>query len=147
MSISVIHLQNHENLADAHKVRAEVFQKEQGIPAADDFDGLDESAEQFVAYDENNLSVGTARYRKIADSVGKVERVAVLPSQRGKKTGFAIMDSIKVTAIENGIKRLELDSQLSAAGFNESLGYKKVGEPFDEVGIPHIKMAIDLATV
>ncbi len=143
MTISVEHLVGIDKLPDAHFVRAEVFQKEQGISADDDFDGLDNTAEQFVAYEDGN-PIGTARYRVLPDKVGKVERVAVFKAHRGKKVGRAIMDSVSETAKEQGLAKLVLDSQVSAANFYESLGYQKDGDEFDEVGIPHIKMVLEL---
>lgn len=144
MSIKVKHLKSSDSIEDAHFVRAVVFQGEQGIPASDDFDDQDASAEQFVAYD-GDQPVGTARYRVVENGVGKVERVAVLSSQRGKKVGQAIMNGIAEVAQSQNLSRLELDSQMSAAGFYENLGYESVGEKFEEVGIPHVKMSKDLS--
>ncbi len=143
MPISVEHFLGVDKLSDAHSVRAEVFQREQGISAADDYDGQDDIAEQFVAY-EDGKPIGTARYRVLPDKVGKVERVAVIKAHRGKKVGHAIMESVSETAKEQGLAKLVLDSQLSAADFYESLGYQKDGDEFDEVGISHIKMVLEL---
>jgi len=143
MTIFVEHLVGIDKLPDAHYVRAEVFQREQGISATDDYDGLDDTAEQFVAYEDGN-PIGTARYRVLPDEVGKVERVAVIKEHRSKKVGRAIMESIAVTAKQKGLAKLVLDSQLSAADFYESLGYQKDGDEFDEVGIPHVKMVLGL---
>jgi predicted GNAT family N-acyltransferase len=145
MSINIVHLKKSDNLADAHFVRAEVFQKGQGVPASRDFDDLDESAEQFVAYD-GDQPVGTARYRIVGDKIGKVERVAVLSSQRGKKLGYAIMNTIEDVAREQSLSKLILESQQSAIGFYESLGYVQEGEVFEDVGIPHVKMSKSLST-
>ena len=54
------------------------------------------------------------------------------------------MQSIERTARKQRVSKLVLDSQLSAVAFYENLGYQKVGDEFNEVGIPHIKMAMDL---
>lgn len=143
MSINVIHLENPEQIVDALAVRAQVFQGEQGISAYDDFDGRDGTAEQFVAYDDDQ-PVGTARYRVLEGDIGKIERVAVLSNQRGKNVGHAIMLAIHETAAEQQLTSLVLESQLSAEGFYTSLGYSRVGEEFDEVGIPHVKMSLQL---
>lgn len=127
----------------AHAIRAAVFQVEQGIPSTKDYDGQDAIADQFLAF---NLGqpVGTARYRRIDDRQAKVERVAVLSSQRGKKVGQAIMDAIEYAAWQQYIPSLVLDSQLTASGFYERMGYQIEGDVFEDVGIPHVKMSLNV---
>ena len=143
MTLRVAHLRPGDDISPAFEVRQRVFQQEQGISAEADFDGLDHQAEQFVAY-EDDLAVGTGRYRIVEDKVGKVERVAVLGEYRGRKVGGAIMEIIAETAKEQGLGKLVLDAQLSASKFYENLGYKTDGEVFEEVGIPHVVMSLDL---
>ncbi len=143
MSISVEHINDSAKLQDAVSVRAEVFQVEQGISATDDCDGLDAGAEQFVAY-EAGIPIGTARYRVISAETGKVERVATLREHRGKMVGHSLMESIATAARQKGLAKLVLDSQLSSASFYENLGYEREGEEFNEVGIAHIKMVLEL---
>ncbi len=147
MSLDVRHLNPGSDLSEAHFVRAEVFQKEQGISAEDDFDVLDSNAEQIVAYDDGK-PVGTARYRVLEDGkTAKVERVAVLSDQRGKKIGDAIMSKLEHDAKQQGVTSLVLDAQQDAAGFYSRRGYTQVGETFEEVGIPHVKMSLDLKDI
>ena len=127
----------------AHAIRAAVFQTEQGISPTDDYDGLDSTAEQFLALDVGK-AIGTARYRLLDNQTAKVERVAVLPDQRGNKVGQAIMGAIEYTAWRQRISTLVLDSQLQRSDFYENIGYQQIGEVFDEVGIPHVKMSLDV---
>lgn len=145
MAIDIRHIDNStDEINDAYAVREKVFQKEQGISASDDLDGKDGEAEQFVAYDDQGDAIGTCRYRVLEDNTGKVERVAVLPEYRGQHIGKKIMESIEQNAREQGLGSLLLDAQMSSASFYEDLGYHTVGKPFDEVGIPHVKMALNL---
>jgi predicted GNAT family N-acyltransferase len=145
MSIRVTHLSQGQDLSPALEIRRQVFQQEQSIPEADDFDGLDDRAEQFVAYD-GETAIGTGRYRVIDGTLGKVERVAVIPEYRGQKVGRAIMEAIAQTAGDQGVTRLKLDAQLSASRFYESLGYRIEGGVFEEVGIPHAVMTLDISS-
>lgn len=145
MSLHVLHLEREADITVALELRRQVFQDEQGISTEDDFDGLDELAEQFVAYDDD-LAVGTGRYRVLEDNTGKVERIAVLDEYRGKKVGKAIMEKIAESAREQGLGKLVLDSQIDASGFYKSLGYKIDGEAFEEVGILHVAMSLDLVS-
>lgn len=130
-------------LDPARSVRAAVFQVEQGIPATDDFDDLDQIAHQFVAFDRGQ-PVGTARYRILDSGIAKVERVAVLSSHRGKKVGRMLMHTVEHTAWRQHITGLTLEAQLTAADFYARQGYEKEGDIFEEVGIPHIKMSLDV---
>jgi predicted GNAT family N-acyltransferase len=128
-----------EELADAHAVRTQVFQQEQGIPAEDDFDGRDHTAINVVIYDAE--PIGTARVRfPDSQKIAKVERVAILKEYRGKNIGRKIMEFIDAHLSSLNIDSVYLDSQESAKGFYEKLGYLQEGEVFDEVGIPHVKM-------
>lgn len=145
MNLHIDHLEPGTDLTIAFGIRQRVFQGEQGISATDDFDGLDMEAEQFVAYDDS-FPIGTARYRVLGNGVGKVERVAVVQEYRGKKVGQAIMEAIARVAAEQGLVELCLDAQLSAASFYKNLGYQAVGGVMDEVGIPHLKMEMNLNT-
>lgn len=141
--IRVKTLEKDADLKDAFAVRRQVFHIEQGIDEAEDFDGRDKDADQFVAY-LGDKPVGTARVRFLEDGVGKVERVAILKQYRGKDYGLDIMQHILGHLRIKGTSKVVLESQLYAAPFYEKLGFVKVGEEFEEVGIPHIKMEIDL---
>ncbi len=130
-------------LEKARSVRTAVFQAEQGISAEDDFDDLDHVAHQFVAFDRGN-AVGTARYRILESGIAKVERVAVLPSHRSKKVGRTIMHAVEFTAWQQSIPELTLDAQQKAIDFYARQGYEQDGDLFEEVGIPHAKMTLDV---
>lgn len=131
------------DLQDAFEVRRQVFQVEQGIDTARDFDGQDEAADQMVAYLDEQ-PVGTARIRYLDNGDAKIERMAVLRANRGKTYGLVIMQHIFDHLRSKGVAVVSLESQLSAAPFYEKLGFQKEGAVFEEVGIPHIKMTMKL---
>ncbi len=140
MNIRVEHLPAGADLAAVYAVRSRVFQHEDHIPRALDFDGHDEAAEQFIAYD-GIRAVGTARFRVVEDdNQAKIERVAVLQPYRGHAVGRAIMDEVLEAVRESGIPVATLNSKADTAGFYEKFGFERVGEEFMEAGIPHIKM-------
>lgn len=126
---------------DAQKVREEVFQKEQCIEAKLDFDGEDENAFHFVAYDDEDSPIGTARVRFFDQGkTAKIERLAVLPDHRGEGVGSAIMDTIDQYCDNRKIQRAYMHAQKHLEKYYEKWGFKKVGDEFEEAGIPHIKM-------
>ena len=71
-----------------------------------------------------------------------MERFAVLNYKRGKGYGLKILNfMIKDLLNNNNIKYLH--AQVQVVGFYEKVGFKKIGEQFDEVGIMHYKMILD----
>ncbi|GAI46154.1 unnamed protein product, partial [marine sediment metagenome] len=68
------------------------------------------------------------------------ERIAVLKTYRGQGIGKRIIAASLGLAKTKGALEVILDSQQSATGFYEKLGFRQEGELFEEVGIPHIAM-------
>ncbi len=141
---------------DAVAVRMAVFVDEQGIPEELELDDHEDDAVHFVAYDGDDghdhdgpgghhgndpgEPVGAARLREPEAGVGKVERVAVLAEHRDRGVGAELMDTVESVARARGYDRLVLHSQTTATGFYERLGYERVGDVFEEDGIPHVEM-------
>ncbi len=73
-------------------IRIAVFQEEQGVDAALEFDGKDAISEHLIAY-LNGEVVGTARIRYLDDKTAKIERLAVLSTARGQGIGKKIMEN------------------------------------------------------
>ncbi len=140
-------VQTEQEKKDALSVRRIVFIEEQQVPEdleIDEHDGDDPATIHFVAY-AGDKPVGASRLRTYAPGVGKVERVAVLGSERGTGLGRQIMVMMEETAREMGFQKLKLNAQTHAQRFYEKLGYTPVGDVFDEAGIEHIAMEKNLA--
>jgi predicted GNAT family N-acyltransferase len=139
--------QNEREKRDALSVRRTVFIEEQQVPEEIEMDQHDEAEAEtihFVAY-AGDKPVGAGRLRTYAPGVGKVERVAVLASERGTGLGRQIMLAMEEAARKKGYARLKLNAQTHARRFYEKLGYIPVGEVFHEAGIEHIAMEKPLA--
>jgi len=135
-------VKSEQEKADALAVRRIVFVEEQQVPEEleiDEHDHPDAAALHFVAY-AGERPVGASRLRPYAPGVGKVERVAVLASERGTGLGRHIMLAMEDTARQQGFAKLKLNAQTHAQRFYEKLGYLPVGDVFDEAGIEHIAM-------
>jgi predicted GNAT family N-acyltransferase len=119
----------------------EVFQKGQNISKDADFDGLDDIAEHVICYLDNEV-VGTIRIRYLHNDM-KLERLAVLASARGKSIGKEIMlFTINYFKTKPELKGILLSAQQYLEKFYNNLGFTTLGEPYTEVGIPHVKMYI-----
>ncbi|QMU58732.1 MAG: GNAT family N-acetyltransferase [Boseongicola sp.] len=121
-------------------IRHEVFVVEQCIAKEDEVDGMDPAATHLLA-EQDGLAVGTARML-IDGPTGKIGRVAVLKSHRGQGIGKALIEAA-VAYLETipTLKHAKLGAQTSALNFYCDLGFKPVGDIFDDVGIPHQEMA------
>ena len=129
-----------EYLASIKKIRTKVFQKEQGISTELEFDGLDHTATHLLAYIDGK-PVGTARIRSIDKKTLKIERLAVLPGARRRGIGKQLTQKALAFAQKHHYQNAILNSQLYITSLYEQLGFIRVGEVFDEAGIPHIKMS------
>jgi predicted GNAT family N-acyltransferase len=67
----------------------------------------------------------------------KMRQVAVSPDRQGRGLGKRlVLDSESAVQPEE----ITLHARVTAVPFYERLGYEVLGEPFEEVGIPHHKM-------
>lgn len=128
-----------------YAIRRKVFQEEQGVDAALEFDGKDEEAIHFLAYLDTQ-SVGTARIRFLDASTVKLERLAVLSEARNQGIGRKIMESALEFLINEKIVTVKIHAQTAVKHFYQTLGFVAEGAIFEEAGIPHIKMSKQFAS-
>ena len=76
----------------------------------------------------------------IEPGIGKVERVCILPSYRGRKLGNLMMQCMEEYSISTGINKLKLNAQSQAILFYEKRNYTITSPEFLEAGIPHRAM-------
>ncbi len=131
--------------ADAGAIRTRVFVQEQRIPAELEWDAADASALHAVVYNRLQQPVATGRLLQVRPGLGQIGRVAVHEVLRGGGAGQVVMQALIDAARRRGDTELMLHAQRTAENFYARLGFISRGEPFDEVGIPHIEMAMPLA--
>jgi predicted GNAT family N-acyltransferase len=124
------------------RIRFTVFVYEQQVPEELEMDDDDPHCIHVLAFSDAE-PVGTGRIDLTND--GKIGRVAVLATQRGLGTGNAIMAALHAIAINHQLTEVWCNAQVSAQPFYEKLGYRVTSTlPFDEAGIPHVRMHISL---
>lgn len=141
MSLSVVPYSEATDLIQA--IRQQVFQVEQGVDPELDFDGQDEASVHLLAAIQGK-PIATARIRYLSDQLAKIERVAVLADYRGKGIGTAVMEGAIAHLSTQSISQIKVNAQLQAIPFYERLGFIKWGDPFNEAGISHIEMRLNL---
>lgn len=122
-------------------IRTAVFVQEQGVPMEMEWDEADQTAIHVVAYNGLGQAIGTGRLLQHAPGAGKIGRMAVNRVLRGAGLGRELLNALVAQAQQRGDIEVVLHAQRNAEGFYSRLGFVPRGEPFDEVGIPHIEMA------
>ena len=122
-------------------IRKEVFIREQGVPEELEWDGLDESCRHALALSRSGEGIGCGRM--LAD--GHIGRIAVLPQWRKLKVGTAIMEALLDYARTHDYKQVAVDAQTYALPFYRGFDFVEQGAVFQDAGLPHIKMTLNLS--
>ncbi|WP_448561603.1 GNAT family N-acetyltransferase [Trichothermofontia sp.] len=130
---------DHPDFAYAAAIRQQVFQQEQGVDAALDFDGRDRTAQHFLVW-AGSRPIGTARLRALNPYTVKVERLAVIPAYRGRGVASQMMLRILQALDCTGVETVILHAQSYVQNLYLKFGFEPIGTPFEEAGIRHIKM-------
>ena len=141
MTYSVIKATSEADKKKAFAIREEVFVVEQQVPADEEFDQYEDESHHFVALDETNAPIGSARWRQTEKGI-KLERFTVKLSLRGKGLGTAIVQAVMDDIAENTAPGtfLYMHAQLDAVPLYAKFGFQKKGDQFDECGIMHYLM-------
>lgn len=119
------------------RIRLRVFVEEQHVPPSLETDDRDPFCVHVLAF-EDDEAIATGRID--LDQGGKIGRVAVLASNRGQGIGAAVMARLHDIGKRNDLNKVWCHAQVSAVPFYEGLGYRIIGDTFDEAGIEHVRM-------
>ncbi len=136
-------IESDNELKEAFQVRKRVFVEEQGISEDLELDGNDSTALHMVVQYGERI-IGTARVLFPTPGVAKIERMAILKTFRRKGIGSKIVSFLNGRLKIKKISKVIVHAQCPAVPFYKSCGFIESGTPFNEAGIPHIKMEIQL---
>ena len=117
----------------ASDIRKQVFVHEQGIPAAVEEDGLNETAIHVLLFAEGQ-AVATARLNIADDNEAVIARVAVLERFRGQGHGGVLVRELERIAVDKKVKRLLLRPHHYLERFYTDLGYATVAGETEMAG-------------
>lgn len=126
--------------AELQAVRHAVFVIEQAVPEEEEWDELDASSHHVIARDGARQPIGTGRLTP----EGKIGRMAVLREWRGRGVGEALLRVLLEAASQRHLRQVEIHAQTHALEFYRKSGFVAYGEEFDECGIPHRHMRIEI---
>lgn len=136
IEIKKFNFDNKELMKIAHNIRHKVFVIGQDCPADLEYEFEEESTHFLVFF--SGEAKATARYRKTKNGF-KLERFAVLDESRGKGYGMKVLKAI-LSDLESYKDLKYMHAQKQVIPFYEKVGFKKIGELFEEAGIMHYKM-------
>jgi predicted GNAT family N-acyltransferase len=125
-------------------LRIEVFVEEQQVPPDEEIDDIDPDAVHLVVLDGGGKVLATGRFFD-ADGrgmIGRIGRMAVAKSARGRGVGRMILRGLMVEGLRRGFGKMILDAQVQAIPFYEDSGFVAYGEEHLDCGIPHRMMEI-----
>lgn len=135
-----------EDMYEIIRSRFEVFIKEQKIIDEPELDGIDKKC-YHVYYKENDKVVAYCRIvpKGLVYDYVAIGRVLVLEDYRRRGLAQSLLkEALKYILKEINEKTVVLSSQLYAKPLYESVGFKVVSDIYDEAGIPHVKMKLQM---
>jgi predicted GNAT family N-acyltransferase len=130
--------------AAATPLRHAVFVEEQGVPAEIEQDALDVQAHHIVARNRLGQALATGRLVSLDDHTGKIGRMAVVPSVRGAAVGREVLNALCEEAHRRRMREVLLHAQSPVIAFYQRAGFELASEPFEEAGIEHRLMRMQL---
>ena len=121
-------------------IRQQVFVQEQSVPEELEWDGLDDNARHWLAW-QGDTPVATARLL----SDGHIGRMAVLAPHRRLGIGQQLLQAIIDNANQQQLLEVYLYAQLPAIPFYQRQGFVVEGDEFIDAGIPHRTMRLRLS--
>ncbi|RYY64815.1 MAG: GNAT family N-acetyltransferase [Chitinophagaceae bacterium] len=92
-----------------------------------------------AAYEDDHI-LGCCMLVEEAPDTVRLRQMAVLNDLQGKGIGKALMNFAENIARDRGYKKITMHARKNAQGFYEKMGYRKRGEEFQEITIPHYVM-------
>jgi GNAT superfamily N-acetyltransferase len=121
------------------RLRINMLRKPLGLVFAKE--ELDREKEDILmgAFEDEKI-LGCCLLTKVDDQTVRLRQMAVPNNLQGKGIGRALMIFSENIARDRGYKILIMHARKTAVGFYEKLGYRKVGNEFQEVTLPHFVM-------
>jgi ribosomal protein S18 acetylase RimI-like enzyme len=92
-----------------------------------------------AAFEEERM-LGCCMLVEERPDIVRLRQMAVLNALQGKGIGRALMNFAENIARDRGYKIVKMHARNNSIGFYEKVGYKKKGDEFIEVTIPHYVM-------
>jgi predicted GNAT family N-acyltransferase len=125
------------------KLRDDILRRPLGLEFSTEELEKEKEHMHMAAYEDDHI-LGCCMLVKEDEETVRLRQMAVVNDVQGKGIGRALMQFAENLARDRGYRRITMHARKNAVGFYERLGYKKVGDEFMEITIPHIVMEKEL---
>ena len=129
-----------DGYAPLSMIREKVFIEEQKVMFQLEWDGKDEEAIHFLAY-QDEKAIGCARAFVIKNHM-QLGRMAVLKEYRNKGIGSFLIEKAITTAKLNQLSKISISAQCHAIDFYKKFGFEVTSEIYLDAGISHQDMEL-----
>jgi putative N-acetyltransferase (TIGR04045 family) len=132
--------------AEHHRIREEVFVREQRLFRDSDRDARDDDPGTIKVLGlRDGVAGGAVRLYPLRHGLWQGDRLAVLAGARGHGLGVPLVRFAVATATDRGGDRMVAHIQPRNVVFFRRLGWHVSGEEEIYVGVPHVPMSIGLS--
>jgi ribosomal protein S18 acetylase RimI-like enzyme len=121
------------------KLRNEILRKPLGLTFNKEELEKEKNNLLMAAYEDDQM-LGCCMLVEEDPQTVRLRQMAVLNDLQGKGIGKALMNFAENLARDRGYKKITMHARKNAIGFYEKMGYRQVGNEFQEITIPHYVM-------
>ncbi|MGE5519890.1 MAG: GNAT family N-acetyltransferase [Candidatus Dadabacteria bacterium] len=125
------------------KLRDEILRKPLGLQFTEEEIEKEKSNLHIAAYEDDQM-LGCCMLVEEEPGTVRLRQMAVVNAVQGKGIGRALMQFAENLARDRGYKKITMHARSNAVGFYEKMGYRRIGDPFQEITISHYVMEKDL---
>ncbi|WP_313128787.1 GNAT family N-acetyltransferase [Anaerocolumna sp.] len=122
-------------------LRDKIMRKPLGLSIKNDDLSYEQQAAVFAVFDGETI-LGTGVLIFEGEATAKVRFLCVEPNLQKSGIGRAILESMEKRSLQHGIKKICLESRVTAKDFYKKLGYQEYGEIYlmNQAPVEHIRM-------
>lgn len=120
-------------------LREEILRQPLGLHLSPDELEEEKKHVHMAAYEDDHM-LGCCMLVEESPETVRLRQMAVINDLQGKGIGKALMGFAENVARDRGYNKITMHARKNSLGFYEKMGYRKVGEEFEEITIPHYIM-------
>lgn len=125
------------------RLRDEILRKPLGLTFSKEELEKEKNNLLIVAYEDERM-LGCCMLLEEGIQTVRLRQMAVMNDLQGKGIGKALMQFAENIARDRGYKKITMHARKDASGFYEKMGYRRQGDEFKEITIPHYVMEKEL---
>jgi predicted GNAT family N-acyltransferase len=121
------------------KLRDEILRQPLGLHFSAEELEKEKAHVHMAAYEDDQI-LGCCMLVEEDPQTVRLRQMAVVNDVQGKGIGRALMQFAENVARDRGYRKITMHARKNAMGFYEKMGYRKKGDEFMEITIPHYVM-------